>query len=136
MLVVSNNVDGGDGPLRPIRRTSATVIGRGDTKMSIRLRRGLQVDLRVVPAESFGAALQYFTGSKDHNVILRGMAKDRGLKINEYGVFRVKGDKETYDRRPHRGGGLRHARPARAFRRSCAKAAANSTGPPPASCPS
>jgi DNA polymerase (family 10) len=67
----------------------ATVIGRGDTKMSIRLSRGLQVDLRVVPAKSFGAALQYFTGSKDHNVILRGMAKDRGLRINEYGVFRV-----------------------------------------------
>jgi len=67
----------------------ATVIGRGDTKMSIRLGRGLQIDLRVVPARSFGAALQYFTGSKDHNVILRGMAKDRGLRINEYGVFRV-----------------------------------------------
>jgi DNA polymerase (family 10) len=53
------------------------------------------MDLRVVPAESFGAALQYFTGSKAHNIKLRGLAKDRGLKINEYGVFRVKGDKET-----------------------------------------
>ena len=68
------------------------VVARGDTKMSIRLRTGLQIDLRVVPAESFGAALQYFTGSKDHNVVLRGMAKDRGLKINEYGVYRG----ETY----------------------------------------
>jgi DNA polymerase (family 10) len=67
----------------------AEVIGRGDTKMSIRLKRGLQIDLRVVPTESFGAALQYFTGSKAHNIVLRGMAKDRGLKINEYGVFRV-----------------------------------------------
>jgi DNA polymerase (family 10) len=67
----------------------AEVIGRGDTKLSIRLARGLQIDLRVVPTKSFGAALQYFTGSKDHNVILRGMAKDRGLKINEYGVFRI-----------------------------------------------
>ena len=67
----------------------ATVLGRGDTKMSIRLGRGLQIDLRVVPSKSFGAALQYFTGSKDHNVILRGMAKDRGLRINEYGVFRT-----------------------------------------------
>lgn len=66
----------------------AGVQARGDTKMSVRLANGMQVDLRVVPAESFGAALQYFTGSKDHNVILRGMAKDRGLKINEYGVFR------------------------------------------------
>jgi DNA polymerase (family 10) len=55
---------------------------------------GLQIDLRVVPAESFGAALQYFTGSKAHNIKLRGLAKDRGLKINEYGVFRVKGENE------------------------------------------
>jgi DNA polymerase (family 10) len=65
-----------------------SILARGDTKMSIVLQNGVQVDLRVVPAESFGAALQYFTGSKEHNVILRGMAKDRGLKINEYGVFR------------------------------------------------
>jgi DNA polymerase (family 10) len=64
--------------------------------MSVRLFGGLQVDLRVVPDESFGAALQYFTGSKQHNVILRGMAKSRGLKINEYGVFRLDGDQETY----------------------------------------
>jgi DNA polymerase (family 10) len=56
--------------------------------MSIRLTGGVQVDLRVVPEISFGAALQYFTGSKEHNIILRGRAKDQGLKINEYGVFR------------------------------------------------
>ncbi|MEZ6072183.1 MAG: DNA polymerase/3'-5' exonuclease PolX [Pirellulales bacterium] len=68
-----------------------TVTGRGDTKMSVRLADGVQVDLRVVPAESFGAALHYFTGSKEHNVALRGLAKKRGLKINEYGVW--KGDK-------------------------------------------
>ncbi len=74
----------------------AQVIARGDTKMSIRLGSGLQVDLRVVPAESFGAALQYFTGSKEHNVRVRGMAKEKGLKINEYGVYRVQGEKETY----------------------------------------
>src|SRR3954451_21725704 len=67
----------------------ATLLGRRVTKMSIRLGRGLQIDLRVVPPKSFGAALQYFTGSKDHNVVLRGMAKDRGLRINEYGVFRA-----------------------------------------------
>ncbi|MEX0675959.1 MAG: helix-hairpin-helix domain-containing protein, partial [Pirellulales bacterium] len=73
---------------------SAGVIARGPTKVSIRLADGLQVDMRVVPAESFGAALQYFTGSKDHNIILRGRAKDRGLKVNEYGVFRVQGKKE------------------------------------------
>ncbi|OHB84946.1 MAG: DNA polymerase III subunit beta [Planctomycetes bacterium RBG_16_64_12] len=66
----------------------AQVLMRGDTKMSIRLGSRMQVDLRVVPAESFGAALQYFTGSKDHNIVLRGRAKDLGLKVNEYGVFR------------------------------------------------
>jgi DNA polymerase (family 10) len=65
------------------------LIGRGDTKMSVRLASSVQVDLRVVPSESFGAALQYFTGSKDHNVVLRGMARQRGLKINEWGVYPV-----------------------------------------------
>lgn len=65
------------------------IIGRGDTKMSIRLAGGMQVDLRVVPAESYGAALQYFTGSKEHNVKIRGIAKQLGLKINEYGVYRL-----------------------------------------------
>jgi len=68
----------------------AQVLLRGETKMSIRLAGGMQVDLRVVPAASFGAALQYFTGSQAHNVVLRGMAKDLGLKVNEYGVFRGK----------------------------------------------
>ena len=68
------------------------VTARGETKMSVRLPTSVQVDLRIVPEESFGAALQYFTGSKDHNVVVRGLAKDQGLKINEYGVFRG----ETY----------------------------------------
>ena len=63
------------------------VIVRGPTKCSVRLTGGLQVDLRVVPAESFGAAMHYFTGSKEHNVAVRERAKQRGLKINEYGVF-------------------------------------------------
>ncbi|MGA2067332.1 MAG: DNA polymerase/3'-5' exonuclease PolX [Thermoguttaceae bacterium] len=66
----------------------AEVTARGATKLSARLAGGLGLDLRVVPAESFGAALQYFTGSKAHNIVLRGLAKARGLKINEYGVFR------------------------------------------------
>jgi DNA polymerase (family 10) len=79
----------------------ATVLGRGDTKMSIRLGRGLQIDLRVVPPKSFGAALQYFTGSKDHNVVLRGMAKDRGLRINEYGVFRVEAERDESQPAPN-----------------------------------
>jgi DNA polymerase (family 10) len=68
----------------------AQVLLRGDTKMSIRLGSGMQADMRVVPAESFGAALQYFTGSKDHNIALRARAKDLGQKVNEYGVFRGK----------------------------------------------
>lgn len=73
------------------------VIARGDTKMSIRLENNMQVDLRVVPAKSYGAALQYFTGSKEHNVKVRGIAKQHGLKINEYGVFRIEDDgTETY----------------------------------------
>ena len=67
------------------------VLARGETKSSVRLQSGLQVDLRVVPQESYGAALLYFTGSKAHNVVLRQLAQQRGLKLNEYGVFR--GDK-------------------------------------------
>jgi len=63
------------------------VVGQGDTKASVRHREGLAIDLRVVPPESFGAALQYFTGSKEHNVKTRAMAQQRGLKISEYGVF-------------------------------------------------
>jgi DNA polymerase (family 10) len=70
----------------------ANIMVRGSTKMSVRLENGLQVDMRVVPAESFGAALQYFTGSKEHNVQLRGRAKAQGLKINEYGVFKLHKD--------------------------------------------
>jgi len=61
---------------------------RGPTKETCVLTNGLQVDLRVVEPKEFGAALLYFTGSKDHNVHLRTIAKDRGLKINEYGIFR------------------------------------------------
>jgi DNA polymerase (family 10) len=64
------------------------VLGRGDTKGSVKLRSGLQVDLRVVPAESLGAALMYFTGSKAHNVALRQLAIKHRFKLNEYGLFR------------------------------------------------
>ncbi|GIX04869.1 MAG: DNA polymerase/3'-5' exonuclease PolX [Planctomycetaceae bacterium] len=66
----------------------AAVLARGDTKQRVRLHGGMELDLRVVPAESYGAALQYFTGSKEHNLALRRRAQERGLKINEYGVFR------------------------------------------------
>jgi DNA polymerase (family X) len=65
----------------------AAVLARGETKSSVRLRDGLQVDLRVVKQESYGAALHYFTGSKEHNIAVRKMAVARGLKLNEYGVF-------------------------------------------------
>lgn len=64
------------------------VLAQGDTKGSILVENNVQVDLRVVSESSFGAALQYFTGSQAHNVKLRGIARKRGLKINEYGVFR------------------------------------------------
>lgn len=64
------------------------VHGKGHTKASVKLDIGLDVDLRVVPPESWGAALNYFTGSKDHNVTLRKLALAKKLKLNEYGVFR------------------------------------------------
>ncbi|MGD9046280.1 MAG: DNA polymerase/3'-5' exonuclease PolX, partial [Desulfobacterales bacterium] len=64
------------------------VLSRGATRSSIVLRSGLQVDVRRVEQASFGAALQYFTGSKSHNIAIRRLGQQRGLKINEYGVFR------------------------------------------------
>ncbi|HMA83543.1 MAG TPA: DNA polymerase/3'-5' exonuclease PolX [Candidatus Thermoplasmatota archaeon] len=63
------------------------VIAHGKTKSTIRLYGGIQVDLRIVNKQSFGSALQYFTGSKDHNVKLRKIAQKNGLKLNEYGLF-------------------------------------------------
>src|SRR5262249_32222273 len=65
------------------------VLGQGDTKSSVLLRGGFQADLRLVEQDSRGAALQYFTGSKAHNIALRDRAIGRGLKLNEYGLFRV-----------------------------------------------
>src|SRR5438093_248169 len=65
------------------------ILARGDTKSSVVVDRGLQIDLRVVPPASFGAALLYFTGSKEHNVRLRGLALRRKLLLNEYGLYRV-----------------------------------------------
>lgn len=63
------------------------VLASGDTKASVRLANGLQADLRVLPMSQFGAALLYFTGSKEHNVALRGLAQSRQLTLNEYGLF-------------------------------------------------
>ncbi len=65
-----------------------SVLAHGDTKCSVVLLSGLQVDLRIVPAESYGAALYYFTGSKPHNIAVRLLGLKRHLKINEYGVFK------------------------------------------------
>jgi DNA polymerase (family 10) len=69
------------------------VLGRGENKASAKVgREGLQVDVRALPRESFGAAMQYFTGSKEHNVALRARAVRMGLKLSEYGLFRSEGD--------------------------------------------
>ena len=74
------------------------VLAKGPTRSSVLLDSGVQADVRVVDPASFGAALQYFTGSKDHNVKVRERAVRMGLKINEYGVFRVKDDKRLAGR--------------------------------------
>jgi DNA polymerase (family X) len=66
----------------------AEILSQGEAGASVRLRSGLQVDLRVLEPESFGAGLYYFTGSKAHNIAVRRLAQGRGLKLNEYGVFR------------------------------------------------
>jgi DNA polymerase (family 10) len=65
----------------------ADIVSRGETRSTVRLRSGLQVDLRLVPQASYGAALHYFTGSKAHNIAVRTLGLRRGYKINEYGVF-------------------------------------------------
>ena len=73
----------------------AETLSQGDTRASVRLRSGLQADLRVVPPKSYGAALLYFTGSKAHNVALRDRAVAAGLKLNEYGAFREDTEKRV-----------------------------------------
>ena len=86
----------------------------GDTRSTVVLGSGLQVDLRAVPAECYGAALVYFTGSKEHNVSSRRRAVEQGLRISEYGVFRIERRMEAEgecDRRPRGGGRLRRGRP-------------------------
>ncbi len=65
------------------------IVSAGETRGSVVLRSGLEVDLRIIPEISFGAALHYFTGSKEHNVALRQLAQGKGLRVNEWGVYRV-----------------------------------------------
>ncbi|MEM3031239.1 MAG: DNA polymerase/3'-5' exonuclease PolX [Candidatus Micrarchaeia archaeon] len=69
------------------------VVAKGDTKSSVRLKNGLNCDLRVVEPEAFGAALQYFTGSKEHNIATRRIAIEKGWKLSEYGLFEEKSGK-------------------------------------------
>ena len=73
----------------------AEVLARGETKSSVRLAEGIQADLRVVAPEAFGAALQYFTGSKAHNIRVRELAVRKGLKLSEYGVFAEPGGRRV-----------------------------------------
>lgn len=68
------------------------VWGKGNTRSSVRTEEGMDIDLRIVPKKSYGSALQYFTGNKDHNIQTRKIAMEKGLKLNEYGVF--KGSKQ------------------------------------------
>jgi len=75
----------------------------GDTRGTIVLRSGLHVDLRIVPRDSYGAAMHYFTGSKEHNVAIRKRGVEQGLKINEYGIFEVPDGKEAEDTDPREG---------------------------------
>lgn len=71
------------------------VLGRGDTKSSVRTENGRQVDLRIVSEQEYPAALMYFTGSKEHNIVMRQRARDRGMSLNEYGLFKLSEEKET-----------------------------------------
>ena len=71
------------------------VLAKGDNKVSFKLRSGMQVDVRLLPPESYGAAMQYFTGSKNHNVTLRQRALKMGCTLNEYGLFRLDNNKRV-----------------------------------------
>jgi DNA polymerase (family 10) len=92
ILIISDDAE-------PVRKTFlnlpevANVLASGPTKSSVILRDGIQADLRIVEERSFGSALQYFTGSKEHNIKLRQLAIKKGYKINEYGLFEAKTDK-------------------------------------------
>jgi len=74
------------------------ILAKGETKSMVILKTGLQVDIRVMDPSSFGSALQYFTGSKDHNIKLRSIAIKKGLKLSEYGLFTKRGNKKVAGR--------------------------------------
>lgn len=93
ILIVSEN----PGPVMDFFVTMPEVqqvLAHGETKSMVRLKNGMDADLRVVPKKSFGAALCYFTGSKEHNVALREIAIKKGYKLNEYGLFEIRGKSE------------------------------------------
>ncbi|MGB0348022.1 MAG: helix-hairpin-helix domain-containing protein, partial [Balneolaceae bacterium] len=71
------------------------ILGKGDTKSSVRTIEGRQVDLRIVKPEHFAAALMYFTGSKEHNVVMRSRAREQGMSLNEYGLYKLDENGET-----------------------------------------
>lgn len=77
------------------------VLGRGDTKSSVRTKEGRQVDLRIVKPENFAAAFMYFTGSKEHNVVMRSRARERKMSLNEYGLYDLFENGETNWDAPH-----------------------------------
>jgi DNA polymerase (family 10) len=85
LVTAENGAAVGDKLLR--YENVAEVLAHGPTRTTVVLRSGLQVDIRAVPEQSYGAALLYFTGSKAHNIALRSLANDRGWKLNEYGLF-------------------------------------------------
>lgn len=91
VVVASDRADAVMEAARGLPRTER-VLASGETKTSVVITGGLQVDVRVVAPGQYGAALQYFTGSAEHNVALREFARSRGLKVNEYGVFRIEDD--------------------------------------------
>lgn len=88
LLVVAGDREAAMDHFEALKDREQTIV-RGDTKISIRVGRAFQVDMRIVEEDQFGAALQYFTGSQAHNIRVRRIAKDLGLKINEYGVFKM-----------------------------------------------
>jgi DNA polymerase (family 10) len=88
LLVVASDRDAAMDRFESFPEVTQRIARGEDKKVSVRVERSFQVDLRLVEPDQFGAALQYFTGSKEHNVHLRKLAQQQGLKINEYGVFR------------------------------------------------
>ncbi len=94
LLIVAEDRDLAMDHFEAYAERSSTIL-RGDTKISIRVGKAFQVDMRVVDENQFGAALQYFTGSQAHNIHTRRLAKERGLKINEYGVFSQEDDRQV-----------------------------------------